>query len=808
MKRGREPIRYGGYYDEVRVIHELLDLPESPESSEERSDEDAVSVVAHQLVGKLPHHQYGVQQVVVDMALSHPTKHDVLAYLLSLMCRKGNYGRDLCKGVLSEVVRTTGSSIKSGLPVHAKIGLRFLACCSAADVLEPKTAASIMNMTVESATKAREKSKTQDKLANYAFYGEYLVYCVLCALPLAAESLQRTEKEMLASLLEKLGAYIAGRPKMKNDSLCLYKGEGYPTLANVGVGGCGAGVAGQVDWIWAAYQSDGAHSPDFDWSKVETINHFEPAGAASAAAEAKQDGVEMVVDGNGKAEGPAEGGDEVMNDSTTKNESGKEGLKSITEEELIPPRHQKSGETVPSFYFSQETVEKVDRFTEVVAPYCSFLPKQHTRLGDHDLNQVLIHELAADSLTSLATSPQNLGKILVSLPAGGLQYTAVLAEAVFSDMLQLPSQHFAPIFYSGVISDLCLKMPGFPKYMSACVRYALERVDSMDLEASQRLAQWQAYHLSAFQFQWPWERWGWTDFPQRGESDRRRVYIKDCFVSLQRLAYHEHITKKVPPELHPLVEAGRVEPNKRAEGDEGEKKIDMMSSLIFKKRSAEDFLLYLEGANETPKHVVMAILCIGGKSFTHMRTLLKRYRAVIDRYAKDKPLDILDILFTTWSKFPDKFMMAFTCLLEEGILNDVEALEWSAKDHLGGEPGSLALLTSRARIHWAVVESSLAACCNVASDRASGEETRRTYEGGIKLFWSRVMGSLGKGRGGEGGWSSFALQHLQCLARRHAKVLKPLIAAGDGGDDDAVSACQDEGARRAVQAGLDCFSFA
>ncbi len=43
------------------------------------------------------------------------------------------------------------------------------------------------------------------------------------------------------------------------------------------------------------------------------------------------------------------------------------------------------------------------------------------------------------------------------------RYQAVLAESVFAHMLQLPSPQFAPLYYSGVISDLCVKMERFPQ---------------------------------------------------------------------------------------------------------------------------------------------------------------------------------------------------------------------------------------------------------------------------------------------------------------------------------------------------------
>lgn len=50
-------------------------------------------------------------------------------------------------------------------------------------------------------------------------------------------------------------------------------------------------------------------------------------------------------------------------------------------------------------------------------------------------------------------------------------------------------------------------MATFPRSMSACVRECFARMDVMDPELRMRLADWLAYHLSNFEFMWPWDKW-------------------------------------------------------------------------------------------------------------------------------------------------------------------------------------------------------------------------------------------------------------------------------------------------------------
>ena len=55
--------------------------------------------------------------------------------------------------------------------------------------------------------------------------------------------------------------------------------------------------------------------------------------------------------------------------------------------------------------------------------------------------------------------------------------------------------------------DVCKLMQTFPRGMSACVRESFARMDAMDPLLRSRLSRWLAYHLSNFDFMWPWDKW-------------------------------------------------------------------------------------------------------------------------------------------------------------------------------------------------------------------------------------------------------------------------------------------------------------
>ena len=176
----------------------------------------------------------GIQKTVVDLVLCQPTKHDVVSHVLNEVARNHACGRDLARCTLAEVSRRVGGALKSGLPIHAKLGLRFLACCSANSILAPKALAAVLDKVLDAAASARSKASAQDKrVKNYAYYADYLVYSALCALPSAAASLQSCEPDLLRSILAKARDHLGdvGRAgRMAGDALCVFKGEGYGNL--------------------------------------------------------------------------------------------------------------------------------------------------------------------------------------------------------------------------------------------------------------------------------------------------------------------------------------------------------------------------------------------------------------------------------------------------------------------------------------------------------------------------------------------------------------------------------------------------
>ena len=83
---------------------------------------------------------------------------------------------------------------------------------------------------------------------------------------------------------------------------------------------------------------------------------------------------------------------------------------------------------------------------------------------------------------------------------------------------KLKSSHFLPesvcrsTFECTVAmqADICRLLQAVPRSMSACMREFFQRMHTLDPQLRSLLAEWLAYHLSNFDFMWPWAKWSYV----------------------------------------------------------------------------------------------------------------------------------------------------------------------------------------------------------------------------------------------------------------------------------------------------------
>ena len=84
----------------------------------------------------------------------------------------------------------------------------------------------------------------------------------------------------------------------------------------------------------------------------------------------------------------------------------------------------------------------------------------------------------------------------------------VVVDAVFSQLLQLPTPEHKLVYYHAVLTEACKIAPAaIAPSLGRAIRWLYQNVESMDLELVYRFIDWFSHHLSNFGFTWKWTEW-------------------------------------------------------------------------------------------------------------------------------------------------------------------------------------------------------------------------------------------------------------------------------------------------------------
>lgn len=84
----------------------------------------------------------------------------------------------------------------------------------------------------------------------------------------------------------------------------------------------------------------------------------------------------------------------------------------------------------------------------------------------------------------------------------------ITIDAIFSQILQLPTPEHRLVYYHSLITEACKISPGaIAPTLGRAIRFLFRSIQQMDLELSYRFMNWFAHHLSNFEFRWKWSEW-------------------------------------------------------------------------------------------------------------------------------------------------------------------------------------------------------------------------------------------------------------------------------------------------------------
>jgi nuclear cap-binding protein subunit 1 len=329
------------------------------------------------------------------------------------------------------------------------------------------------------------------------------------------------------------------------------------------------------------------------------------------------------------------------------------------------------------------------------------LESKHT-LGDRlEVERIIAEDYIIDTVAWFEGDRVECAKHLAGLLPIPYGYEPLLCEVMFSQMLRLPTPEFKPIMYCTLMVDLCKLLHTFPRAMSSCVRESFSRMNVMDPALRERLAEWLAYHLSNFEYLWPWAKW--AHVLEAPAYDGQRRFCVAVMNRMVRLSYWDRVQAVVPEEfrclLPPKPEVTSLPPPAGDDaGEEASKDLEgawAAAALKFvrSKASAEEIESWVtknkleevlnNGKIGVLRMWVRCLLVAGAKSYTHVIIALERYYGPLALLSTETGLEgqiaIVDATAQTWILNPQRAVMAVDRLMTLRLISAEAIISWVFK---------------------------------------------------------------------------------------------------------------------------------
>lgn len=403
----------------------------------------------------------------------------------------------------------------------------------------------------------------------------------------------------------------------------------------------------------------------------------------------------------------------------------------------------------------------------VTYPYAALrlLPAEHSDEKAGAVARFLVRAAIMDVM-AIFHDLKNFVVSVVSSLTTDCPCEGVLAEELFSLMLQLPVSVVQPFTFAVLMVELCKTVPSFPKLMSGVMRILFGRLGDLDVELRERLALWFAYHLNCFSFQWPWERWGWTslkDSRSEGIHATQKEFMRRTMSKAALMHFYEGVERQIPDEMKCFLP---MRPSVELPEEVNESFINAIVDRIRKKDPVSSF----EALVEPPKGgdagdgqlyaLLVATFFVGKKSLTHISVAVGRCAPLLSHYGfspAEKSRLAMDAVFALWDQSQEEMVMVVDRLIQEGMLEPSDVLAWVLEHPQLTQEESIGLWG----VAWLVMEMASALSSKGQTGNVSGEMLAQQ----VKEAMAR-LGSKGMEIAGGNDQSKRALAQLFAFARQ------------------------------------------
>jgi len=574
----------------------------------------------------------------------------------------------------------------------ARLLVRFLTALVVPGVVQPAAAFSLLEGLVNAALRVASSPGGDDDGRTWQPYTDSLVYMALMALPFGGPELAEALPERLTGLLDIVDAYMAKRPRSTQPAL-------RPFAAAV-----------KDDDILAEYASTPRLSRFFccffQKCPVEIMNfpcssaYFlipppplfscrNDSAAASFLPEVLEAIKEIVSSGNWILQSVPRV--HVAFEATLATANENHALLDPVVPVSVPVEFPEGGSN------SLLAALVLDAYPP--RGIIHFLDPQHTQGDRQPIERLVAEDYILDMVAwfegDRVEAAQRLARN-IPLP---YSYEPLLCEVLFSQMLRLPLPEFKPVMYSTLMVDLCKLQRLFPRAMSACMRECFARMNVMDPALRERLAEWLAYHLSNFDYVWPWTKW--EHVLQAPLYDGQRRFCVAVMNRMVRLSFWDKVQSTVPEEFRVLMPpkpevavlptfpaTPSIEDAAASSNDEIVWAIDALK-LVRAKTSAQDLDDWIKakeleqvlgGKIGVLRMLSRCLLVAGAKSYSHLVTAIERYHGplslLVNEIGMEGQIALVEMAALVFEKNPQRIVMAVDKLMQQRHISAEAIVSW------------------------------------------------------------------------------------------------------------------------------------
>lgn len=278
------------------------------------------------------------------------------------------------------------------------------------------------------------------------------------------------------------------------------------------------------------------------------------------------------------------------------------------------------------------------------------------------------------------------------------KFEGAVVEAIMGEILKLPSPPHPTVYYSCMMIELCKLQSTLHPALGAAINYLFDKIPYMQVECTDKLADWLSFHLSNLDFKWLWR--DWVKVVRQPPWALQRRWVCKVLDRCVRLAYHQRIASVLKAEgaeeLVSLLQEDQSAVFPMSDEEHPLKGVaeqvrDMVS--LAQRRDCETLQEFVSShlsdlpsdkpSSERAKVLIAAMVYEGRESFSHVLGIFGRYlpvlRASIE--TEEDQFAAAEAVVLVWSRSPAMTIMVMDKLVAMKLITPIALTRFLLADY-------------------------------------------------------------------------------------------------------------------------------